>query len=81
MLNSKQFARRWRACNPDNAGDLAREDDEEEWRINNLELLAKAHTIGGIADLGFDVVESNYAVSTRLPGYVRVLLLCVGSRH
>ncbi|KAJ7931451.1 hypothetical protein B0H13DRAFT_1701997 [Mycena leptocephala] len=61
VLNSKQFARRWRACNPDNAGDLAREDDEEEWRINNLELLAKAHTIGGIADLGFDVVESNYA--------------------
>ncbi|KAJ6531722.1 hypothetical protein B0H19DRAFT_1188224 [Mycena capillaripes] len=61
VLNSKQFARRWRACNPGSTVNFSREEDEEEWRLNNLELLAKAHTLGGIADLGFDVVESNYA--------------------
>ncbi|KAJ7637701.1 hypothetical protein DFH06DRAFT_1433105 [Mycena polygramma] len=61
VLNSKQFARRWRACNPDSAADFDQEDDEEQWRIGNLELLSKAHTLGGMADLGFDVVESNYA--------------------
>ncbi|KAJ6494766.1 hypothetical protein C8R47DRAFT_381834 [Mycena vitilis] len=61
VLNSKQFARRWRACNPDCAADFDQEDDEEEWRIANLELLSKAHTLGGMTDLGFDVVESNYA--------------------
>lgn len=63
VLNSKQFARRWRACNPDSAVNFSREDDEEEWRIDKLELLAKVHTLGGIAESGFDVVESNYAVS------------------
>ncbi|KAJ7475786.1 hypothetical protein FB451DRAFT_1244751 [Mycena latifolia] len=61
VLNSKQFARRWRACNPDSAANFARDDDEEEWRILNLELLAKAHTLGGISELSFDCVESNYA--------------------
>ncbi|KAJ6505942.1 hypothetical protein DFH09DRAFT_284337 [Mycena vulgaris] len=61
VLNSKQFARRWRACNPDSAVDFAQEEDEEEWRILNLELLAKSHTLGGITELSFDCVESNYA--------------------
>ncbi|KAJ7494666.1 hypothetical protein B0H11DRAFT_2002913 [Mycena galericulata] len=61
VLNSKQFARRWRACNPDSASDFPREEDEEEWRIYNLELLAKAHTLGGMDELSFDCVESNYA--------------------
>ncbi|KAJ7727292.1 hypothetical protein DFH07DRAFT_851885 [Mycena maculata] len=61
VLNSKQFARRWRACNPDSAVDFSREEDEEEWRIYNLELLAKAHTLGGMNELSFDCVDSNYA--------------------
>ncbi|KAJ7707781.1 hypothetical protein B0H17DRAFT_531770 [Mycena rosella] len=61
VLNSKQFARRWRACNPDTAVEFAREDDEEEWRLLNFELLSKAHTLGGITELSFDCVESNYA--------------------
>ncbi|KAJ7104220.1 hypothetical protein B0H15DRAFT_809014 [Mycena belliarum] len=61
VLNSKQFARRWRACNPDSPSDFAQEDDEEEWRLANLELLAKAHTLGGITELSFECVESNYA--------------------
>ncbi|KAJ7127057.1 hypothetical protein C8R44DRAFT_780313 [Mycena epipterygia] len=60
VLNSKQFARRWRACNPQSA-DFAQDEDEEEWRTFNLELLAKAHTLGGITELSFDCVESNYA--------------------
>jgi len=61
VLNSKQFARRWRACNPNSAVDDVREDDEEQWRIANLELLARAHTLGGIVELSFDCVESKYA--------------------
>ncbi|KAF8206505.1 hypothetical protein K438DRAFT_1963533 [Mycena galopus ATCC 62051] len=61
VLNSKQFARRWRACNSINAPEFSREEDEEEWRISTLELLSKAHTLGGVEELTFDVVESNYA--------------------
>ncbi|KAJ7158819.1 hypothetical protein C8R46DRAFT_401649 [Mycena filopes] len=61
VLNSKQFARRWRACNPDTAVEFTREEDEEEWRTEHLELLAKAHTLGGIESSVFDCPESNYA--------------------
>ncbi|KAJ7034981.1 hypothetical protein C8F04DRAFT_1099676 [Mycena alexandri] len=61
VLNSKQFARRWRACNPDSAVEFTREEDEEEWRTENLELLAKAHSLGGIESSVFDCPQSNYA--------------------
>ncbi|KAJ7284915.1 hypothetical protein C8J57DRAFT_1170078 [Mycena rebaudengoi] len=62
VLNGKQFARRWRSCNPTAAAaDSLEEEDEEEWRIYNLELLAKSHTLGGVTELSFDCVESNYA--------------------
>ncbi|KAJ7903590.1 hypothetical protein B0H14DRAFT_2665520 [Mycena olivaceomarginata] len=61
VLNSKQFARRWRACNLLSTPEFSREEDEEEWRISTLELLSKAHTLGGVEELTFDVVESNYA--------------------
>ncbi|KAF7374941.1 hypothetical protein MSAN_00380200 [Mycena sanguinolenta] len=61
VLNSKQFARRWRSCNPNSAPDFSREEDEDEWRSNMLELLSKAHTLGGVEELTFDVVESHYA--------------------
>jgi hypothetical protein len=65
VLNGKQFARRWRSCNPTAAAaDSLEEEDEEEWRIYNLELLAKSHTLGGVAELSFDCVESNYAVGS-----------------
>lgn len=83
VLNSKQFARRWRACNLLRAPEFSREEDEEEWRISTLELLSKAHTLGGVEELTFDVVESNYAVSKHSAGthtVVHVLLLCAGSR-
>ncbi|KAJ7274451.1 hypothetical protein B0H12DRAFT_1088787 [Mycena haematopus] len=61
VLNSKQFARRWRACNPINAPEFSRDEDEDEWRTNVLQLLSKAHTLGGVEELTFDVVESKYA--------------------
>ncbi|KAJ6619682.1 hypothetical protein B0H10DRAFT_2024428 [Mycena sp. CBHHK59/15] len=61
VLNSKQFARRWRSCNPTSTVEFAKEENEEEWRTVNLELLAKSHTLGGITELSFDCVESNYA--------------------
>ncbi|KAJ7773198.1 hypothetical protein B0H16DRAFT_1409110 [Mycena metata] len=61
VLNSKQFARRWRACNPDSAVEFTREEDEEEWRTENLELLAKAHSLGGVESSVFDCPQSNYA--------------------
>ncbi|KAF7312332.1 hypothetical protein MIND_00246300 [Mycena indigotica] len=61
VLNSKQFARRWRACNPDSSPDFSRDEDEEDWRVATQTLLAKAHTLGGLSELSFDCVESNYA--------------------
>ncbi|KAJ7052612.1 hypothetical protein C8F01DRAFT_1212469 [Mycena amicta] len=61
VLDSKQFARRWRACNPDNSPEFSRDADEDDWRVATQELLAKAHTLGGLAELSFDCVESKYA--------------------
>ncbi|KAJ6513315.1 hypothetical protein C8R45DRAFT_963218 [Mycena sanguinolenta] len=61
VLNSKQFARRWRSCNPNNASEFSRVEDEDAWRSNMLELLSRAHTLGGVEELTFDVVESHYA--------------------
>ncbi|KAJ7650367.1 hypothetical protein FB45DRAFT_819589 [Roridomyces roridus] len=60
VLNSKQFARRWRACNL-GGPDFVREDEEDEWRLNNLQLLSTAHTLGGMEEFTFDCIESNYA--------------------
>nr|GAT60826.1 predicted protein [Mycena chlorophos] len=61
VLNSKQFGRRWRACNPDNLPEISRDDAEEEWRVATQQLLARAHSLGGLPELSFDIVESNYA--------------------
>jgi len=61
VLSSKQFAHRWRLCNrvPDQGEpDLM---DEDSCRTTNLEFLAKVHTLGGIADMSFHVVESDYS--------------------
>jgi len=60
VLTSKQFARRWRDCN--RLDTFFTEVEEDAWRTSNLELLAKAHTLGGITDLTFEVIESHYAV-------------------
>lgn len=63
MLTSKQIARRWRDCNPLNVTTAQSDEEEDAWRLDILSLLGKVHTLGGIADMSFEVVESNYAVS------------------
>ena len=56
------MARRWRDCNPASPKPFEKSDDEDLWRDNTLELLSKAHTIGGISDFILETVESNYSV-------------------
>ncbi|TFK40297.1 hypothetical protein BDQ12DRAFT_680680 [Crucibulum laeve] len=60
VLTSQQFARRWRSCNANSPSPLS-EGDEEAWRISCFELLSKSHSIGGILELSFEVIESYYA--------------------
>ncbi|KAF5359724.1 hypothetical protein D9756_003364 [Leucocoprinus leucothites] len=68
---AKQIARRWRQCNPRAPSPSASVEDETKWRISILELLAKAHTLGGVNALSFEVVQTNYSVrppsSARFP--------------
>ena len=56
------MARRWRNCNPASPGTFEKSEDEDLWRDKTLELLSKAHTIGGIADFTLETLESNYSV-------------------
>ncbi|KAK0485166.1 hypothetical protein IW261DRAFT_884949 [Armillaria novae-zelandiae] len=62
VLSGSQFARRWREVNGlesiSSSGSMV---DEEEWRAHTLELLSNAHSLGGITDLSFEVVESNFS--------------------
>ncbi|KAI0925975.1 hypothetical protein AcW1_008260 [Taiwanofungus camphoratus] len=61
VLSSKQFARRWRDCNPGSTDDFMPAEEDDEWRTCTLKLLSAAHTLGGVIDLSFDVVDSRYA--------------------
>ncbi|KAI6155021.1 hypothetical protein BKA82DRAFT_306865 [Pisolithus tinctorius] len=61
VLNSKQFARRWRECNRRISSPLLDDDAEEAWRTRNLDLLSRAHTLGGVSDVSFEPVESKIA--------------------
>ncbi|OBZ72490.1 hypothetical protein A0H81_07816 [Grifola frondosa] len=61
VVSSKQLARRWRDYNPKSPPLYASGEDEDEWRIGILELLSAAHTLGGIVDLSFEVVDSRYS--------------------
>jgi len=61
VLNSKQMARRWRDCNIASPEPFGNNDGEDLWRDKTLELLSKAHTIGGIADFTLETGESNYS--------------------
>ncbi|KAH7928084.1 hypothetical protein BV22DRAFT_1149218 [Leucogyrophana mollusca] len=61
VLTSKQFARRWRDCNKRSNAPSPVEGEEEAWRTRHIELLSRAHTLGGMADISFEIVESNYA--------------------
>ena len=70
VLTRKEVARRWRHYNhQEESPDALDTDDEETWRSNVLDLLTKAHTLGWVADLSFEVVESNYSVSPSLSQY------------
>lgn len=63
VLSSKQMSCRWRDCNPQQSPSLEQADeDEDEWRSQMLELLTSIHTLGGIINLMFDIVESRNAV-------------------
>ncbi|CAA7267135.1 unnamed protein product [Cyclocybe aegerita] len=61
VLNSKQMARRWRTCNALSPGPFPKTGDEDTWREQTLELLSQAHTIGGFAELSFEIVDSTYS--------------------
>ncbi|KAG7451111.1 uncharacterized protein BT62DRAFT_926769 [Guyanagaster necrorhizus] len=61
-LSGPQFARRWRELNgPEPVSNSNSMGGEEEWRARTLELLSNAHSLGGITDLLFEVVESNFS--------------------
>ncbi|KAH7912808.1 hypothetical protein BJ138DRAFT_1171717 [Hygrophoropsis aurantiaca] len=60
VLTSNQFARRWRECN-DRSTTSFLDEEEDAWRTSHIELLSKAHTLGGMADLTFEIVDTNYA--------------------
>jgi predicted alternative tryptophan synthase beta-subunit len=67
VLTSKLLARRWRVCNPSLPQQFSEARDEEAWRERTLELLSNAHTIGGISELSFEKVTSDYSVSFFIP--------------
>ncbi|KZT73160.1 hypothetical protein DAEQUDRAFT_722284 [Daedalea quercina L-15889] len=59
-LQSNQLARRWRDCNS-RTPSFDNNEEEDEWRTATVELLSATHTIGGIADLTFEVVKTHYS--------------------
>ncbi|KAF5367403.1 hypothetical protein D9758_003778 [Tetrapyrgos nigripes] len=61
MDRSNQFARRWRSSNGLDVSFQGSDQDEDEWRLDNLENLTKAHSLSGVTDLSFDVVDSRYS--------------------
>ncbi|KIK95437.1 hypothetical protein PAXRUDRAFT_827028 [Paxillus rubicundulus Ve08.2h10] len=60
VMSSNQLARRWRECNRRASSPLFDYDEEEAWRTRHLELLSRAHTLGGMAELSFAAVESKF---------------------
>lgn len=68
------MARRWRDCNIASPEPFGKNDDEDLWRDKTLEILSKAHTIGGIVDFTLETGESNYSVGA-------LLFFCSGSKH
>jgi len=60
VLTAQQLARRWRSLNRFAPEPMSR-STEDLWREQTLRLLADAHTIGGIAELSFQVVETQYS--------------------
>lgn len=82
VLNDKLLARRWRLYNQRSPEQFRNSENEEHWRESIFELLSKAHTIGGFAELSFEVVGSKYSV--RLPNISSLLFSnshCIGPLH
>ncbi|KAL7279030.1 hypothetical protein ACG7TL_006863 [Trametes sanguinea] len=61
VLSSHQIARRWRDCNQQHTLDSLTADEEDEWRVKCLEFLSEIHSIGGVADLTFELVKSSHS--------------------
>ncbi|KAF8199564.1 hypothetical protein BJ912DRAFT_1020162 [Pholiota molesta] len=61
VLNDKLLARRWRLSNQRSPEQFTNSENEDRWRESIFELLSEAHTIGGFAELSFEVVESKYS--------------------
>ncbi|KAI9061018.1 hypothetical protein FKP32DRAFT_1687256 [Trametes sanguinea] len=61
VLSNHQIARRWRDCNQQQTPDSLTADEEDEWRVKCLEFLSAVHTVGGVADLAFELVKSTYS--------------------
>ncbi|KZT07641.1 uncharacterized protein LAESUDRAFT_698304 [Laetiporus sulphureus 93-53] len=61
VLSSKQMARRWRDCNSQSPSPYQSEEDEDAWRSKVLKLISSAHTLGGITDLSFEVIDSHFS--------------------
>ena len=66
VLSSKRFVRRWRECNKRISSPLLDDEEEVAWRTRNLDLLSRAHTLGGLSDLSFEVVDSKFGVPSLL---------------
>ena len=74
VLSSNQLARRWRDNNPQYSNPSAGEDEERQWRTKCLEFLSAAHSLGGLAELSFEMVKSNYSVSISASVLQRLLM-------
>lgn len=61
VLSSNRISRRWRDSNPQNSASFAGEE-EKAWTIKCLEFISIAHSLGGLAELSFEFVKSNYSV-------------------
>lgn len=62
VLSSRQISRRWRDCNPQRTPEPTGEQSEDDWRMQIVRFLTDVHSLGGIMELNFEVVPSQYAV-------------------
>ncbi|KAH9902796.1 hypothetical protein C8Q73DRAFT_671801 [Cubamyces lactineus] len=61
ILSIHQVSRRWHDCNALANTGKAMLEEEDSWREKCIEFLAALHSLGGAADLTFELVKSNYS--------------------
>ncbi|PCH42269.1 hypothetical protein WOLCODRAFT_143949 [Wolfiporia cocos MD-104 SS10] len=64
VLTMEQFVRRWQKSNPQQRtsfSNLKTSQEEEEWRAAILEFISSAHSLGGLPEVSFEIVESHNA--------------------